>query len=342
MGDVGDELVFTIEGAVATAAQRVSLASSGLLERAHLQEWVLAHPEILGVEAKIITFEFDHWVAKGTIAPADRLDVLAVDRTVRLIVAELKRDKAPDATAMQAINYAAMASRFSLDTLAEAHARHLGGGTSVEAARDAIQQWASDISDETLAPPRIVLLASEFGPTLTNTALFLFEIGLDICLRRYQLFETQRGERVLWVSQMLPVPDAEEFMVKPRSSTSTKIDVMTRRERRASIPARLVASRAIPEGALLRIVVPPGVQEDREAIQEWLSGQEGRAEVHWRLDSQYPVTWLRDNKVYNLTSLIRQIITSATGRPPRTQVWGPNWYRDDRGRTLPQIADSLQ
>jgi hypothetical protein len=338
---VTDELVFTIQGAQATAAQRISLAATGLLERQHLQEWVLAHPQILGMEAKIVTFEFDQWTTNSAASLSDRLDVLAIDRTGRLIVAELKRDKAPDTTTMQAINYAAMASRFSLDTLAEAHARHLGAGATVDTARAELQEWASDVSDETLAPPKIVLLASEFGPTLTNTALFLFEAGLDICLRRYQLFETQSGERVLWVSQMLPVPDAEEFMVKPRSSTSTQAEVKVRRERRASIPARIVANRAIPEGALLTIVVPPGVQEDREAIQAWLVGHEGRAEVQWRLDSQYPVTWLRDSKVYNLTSLIRQIITSATGRPPRTQVWGPNWYRDEQGRLLHQIADSL-
>ena len=109
-----------------------------------------------------------------------------------------------------------------------------------------------------------MLLAGEFGQTLTNTALFLFEAGIDIHLRRYQLFETQRGERVLWVSQMLPLPDAEGLMVKPRSSTSTQLEVKVRRERRASIPARLVSTKAIAEGAALTVVVPPGVQEDRE------------------------------------------------------------------------------
>ena len=323
------------------AAQRVSLAAAGFLERSHLQEWVLAHPEILGVDAKIVTFEFDNWSARSAPDPSDRLDVLAVDRTGRLVVAELKRDRAPDTASMQAINYAAMVSRFSLDTLADAHARYLGSGVTREAARADLQDWASDISDETLAPPRIVLLASEFGPTLTNTALFLFEAGIDIRLRRYQLFETQGGERVLWVSQMLPVPDAEEFMVKPRSSTATQMDVQVRRERRASIPARLVASHAIADGALLTIVVPSGVQEDREAIREWLTGHEGRAAARWRLDSQYPVTWLRDNKVYNLTSLIRIIVTSATGHPPRTQVWGPAWYRDEHDRALHQIAEAI-
>src|SRR5262245_41649787 len=101
---------------------------------------------------------------------------------------------------MQAINYAAMVSRFSLDTLSEAHALHLGGSATPAEARQELQEWAADISDDTLGPPRIVLVASDFGPSVTNTALFLFEAGLDIHLRRYQLYETASGERVLSVS----------------------------------------------------------------------------------------------------------------------------------------------
>ena len=41
------------------------------------------------------------------------------------MVAELKRDRAPETVEMQAIKYAAMASRFTEDTLVEQHARFL-------------------------------------------------------------------------------------------------------------------------------------------------------------------------------------------------------------------------
>ena len=288
-----------------------------------------------------MTFEFDDWTTATGQPAADRLDVLAIDRTGRLVVAELKRDRAPDSATMQAINYAAMVSRFSLDTLADAHARYLGADCTRDAARRILQDWAPDISDETLTPVQIVLLAGQFSSTLTNTALFLLESGLDIRLRRYQLYETAGGELVLSVSQVLPVPQAETFMVRPRSSESTQNEVKAHRERRASVPARLVASNVLREGAPLTIEPPAAVQEDREAIVSWLAGHEERPRARWRQDAQYPVTWARDNGVYALPELIRLIVTNATGQPPRGPLLAPSWYRDEHGRTLSQIADEL-
>jgi hypothetical protein len=42
-----DELVFTVDGDSATAVQQIPIEALGLTERAHLQEWVIAHPEII-------------------------------------------------------------------------------------------------------------------------------------------------------------------------------------------------------------------------------------------------------------------------------------------------------
>lgn len=92
-----DELVFSITKTAATPLVGVELASQKFLERTHLQEWVLQQPEIIGEEVLIITFEFDQWNATGGPAPKDRLDVLGLDSDGRLVVAELKRGRVPDA-----------------------------------------------------------------------------------------------------------------------------------------------------------------------------------------------------------------------------------------------------
>jgi len=103
------------------------LAEAGLRERADLQEWVVAHPEILGPDVLIVTFEFDRWMASGGDRERDRLDVLGIGTDGRLVVAELKRDRAHDTVEMQAIKYAAMTSRFTEDTVVEQHARFMPG-----------------------------------------------------------------------------------------------------------------------------------------------------------------------------------------------------------------------
>lgn len=58
---VADELLFTVVGPAAVPAEPISLADAGLKERADLQEWVIAYPEILGSGVKVVTFEFDRW-----------------------------------------------------------------------------------------------------------------------------------------------------------------------------------------------------------------------------------------------------------------------------------------
>ena len=123
-----NELMFTVRPGEAAPARPISLAEAGLKERADLQEWVRNNPEILGEDVLIVTFEFDRWRASDGRA-ADRLDLLGLDPDGRLVVAELKRDRAPDTVEMQAIKYAAFASRFSPETLAQAYASYLIPGS---------------------------------------------------------------------------------------------------------------------------------------------------------------------------------------------------------------------
>jgi hypothetical protein len=161
------ERVFTVSGAAATPAALITLAEAGLRERDDLQEWVLAHPEILGPGVLIVTFEFDRWLSGPGDRERDRLDVLGLDPDGRFVVAELKRDKAPDTVEMQAVKYAAMASRFTEDTLVSQHARFLSRGGAVvgeETARQRLVEHAGELDPLTLRRPRIVLVAARSRP----------------------------------------------------------------------------------------------------------------------------------------------------------------------------------
>jgi len=215
------EQVFTVAGAVATQVSRVDLATLGLTERAHLQQWVIAHPELLGPDVLIITFEFDQWATAAGTHPRDRLDVLGLGRDGRLVLAELKRGKAPDTVELQAIKYAAMASRFTEDTLAELHASFVsqqdsGLLTQAEALEKLESHATEGLTPDTLLSPRIVLLAEDFSPTVTASVVWLNEQGVDITLRRYLAYKTSSHEIIVTVSSYYPVPDVATFEVIPR------------------------------------------------------------------------------------------------------------------------------
>ncbi len=206
------ELVFTVTGASAIAATPIGLADAGLKERQHLQEWVIAHPQVLGPAVKIVAFEFGSWTGYSGEKEKDRLDVLALDGDGHLIVVELKRDKAPDTVEMQALKYAALVSRFTRDDLDKVHARYLSRQTgidvSVEQAAEELDAWAT-ITEESLRLPSVVLMASDFPPTVTATVVFLHQqLGLDVRLLVFQAYQTA-NDVLVTVSQHYPPPGIE-------------------------------------------------------------------------------------------------------------------------------------
>jgi hypothetical protein len=125
---------------------------------------------------------------------------------------------------MQAIKYAAMASRFTAETLAAQHAEYLsrrGAPVSVEAARELLEAHSDyELLPENLAKPRIVLLATSFPPIVTATAVWLSEMSLDMSLIRLQAYRAEE-KIVVSVSQLFPVPDVEDFMVAPARSSKS-------------------------------------------------------------------------------------------------------------------------
>lgn len=218
------ELVYRVNGTSAVTMKTSTLEAAGLKERQHLQEWVLANPEILGEDVLIVTSEFDQWFSKDGRDP-DRLDVLGLGQDGRLVVAELKRDMTPDLVTMQAINYASRASRFTPDMLADAFfSFHRGRTDAVGTSDQALSRLlvhAPTLSADTLRNPRIVIVAGDFTPKVTSAAVWLSERGIDISLARVRAYSMDDGH-VVTVSQVWPVPQAEDFVVSPsRVATAT-------------------------------------------------------------------------------------------------------------------------
>jgi alkylated DNA nucleotide flippase Atl1 len=334
------ERVFTVTGSVATPASPISLADAGLRERSDLQEWVISHPEILGDDVLVVTFEFDRWMASTGDRERDRLDVLGIDRGGRLVIAELKRDRAPDTVEMQAIKYAAMASRFTEETLVEQFARFISRTGTVfdeEIARQRLLEHTGELDIDELRRPRIVLVAGTFTPVVTSSVVWLTEMGLDITLQRVQAYRVFDDQTVISVSQLFPVADVEEFTVSPQRAELKAIEEKRSRTREGSTVVRIVASGVLPDGTHLLLRPTTEVSSDvRETVNEWVNQDPARGRAIWHNDRRKPLEWEADGERYRPTEIVRRILAEAAGIQRSTR--GPAWWVLEDGRDLPTVA----
>ncbi len=335
-----NEMIFTVEPGLAKPARTVSLAEAGLRERSDLQEWVRNNPGILGDDVLIVTFEFDRWQARGGRA-ADRLDLLGLDGDGRLVVVELKRGPAPDTVEMQAIKYAAFVSRFTPETLGEAHAAYLsrdGEAVSPEDALAQLEEHAGGALDaDRLREPRIALMAASFPSQVTASAVWLTEMGVEVALIEFNAYRTA-NDTVLAVSQVWPVRDVEDFTVSPRQVERRDADARARTRRETNAVTTLVAEGALDEGAPLEIAVDAlRPASAREPVATWIAADPKRGRASWRNVRGQPLIWEGDGASYSPTGLAKEIVARATGERPDVLA-GPSMWRTESGDTLASLA----
>ena len=334
------ELVFTVHPGAAKPAKEIDLKDAGFKERADLQEWVRANPEILGPGIRIVTFEFAAWQARAQSA-ADRLDLLGLADDGRLVVAELKRGPAPDTVEMQAIKYAAFASRFTPDTLAERHAEYLSktNGADVsadDAAAQLEQHIGGELEDELLRQPRLVLVAASFPPQVTASAVWLTEMGISVTLVEFNAYQTEH-DVVLTVSQTWPLADVEDFTVTPRELERREANERVRRRRETNAVTTLVMDETLEDGEELSIDVNLLPAAARGQVESWLAEDSSRSRATWRNDRRAPLTWAVDNESWSPTGLAREILSRATGEH-RYTVAGPSVWKTGSNETLAMLA----
>lgn len=194
------------------AVSRKSFADLGYGERQHLQEWIVNQPTIFGEELLVIQKEF-----AGFSDTRERLDVLALDKSGRLVIIENKLDDSGRDVVWQALKYASYCSTMTHDGIVRVFQEYLdsnGGGDAAEH----MQQFfdPNDLEDIELnrgLSQRVILVAANFRKEVTSTILWLASFGIQAQCFLASVF-SDNEQQYLDVNQIIPTPTAEDYTIR--------------------------------------------------------------------------------------------------------------------------------
>lgn len=179
-------------------------------------------------------------------------------------------------------------------------------------------------------------MASRFSASVTSTAKFLTNVGLDITLIQFSAYRTPGNEIVVTVSKLFPLPDIDVF--GPRPSGNRDPIVRRRGERAVS---RLVDAGVIKDGATLEFRMLNEGGEGAGEVQQWISADPSRGRTRWKNHRVKPLVWQVNEKAYSPSALVAEIYREAAGDMGPKAFSGPEWWFDDQGRSIWEMAQEL-
>ena len=197
-----------------------SFGNENIKERLDLQRLLKDHIGEIAPGCMVISEEFSNWEDCQR-----RIDLLCVDMQGHLVVVELKRGQTGQHMDLQALRYAAMVSAMRFEEAVETFEKHVRvksgepGGCAEE-----LRKFMANGDDEDvpLEPEpkfnlngdvRIILVSEGFSIELTTTVLWLQNRGVDIRCVKMTPYRHE-GKLLVQTEQVIPLPEAEEFMVK--------------------------------------------------------------------------------------------------------------------------------
>jgi hypothetical protein len=251
---------------------QTSFVQEQMLERRDLQRLLRSDITILGEDLFVLSEEFGEWEESSR-----RIDLLCLDKQRRLVVVEIKRTEDGGHMELQAIRYASMVSSLTLDQAASTYSRFLKIEDADQRARRDIVEFLEidSIENEELSGEvRIILVSSNFSTELTTSVIWLNKHDLDIeCVR---LIPYKLGEQILVdVTQIIPLPEAEEYEIKIRAQAQENRKIRTGRQ---EIFRRFWAQLIDRSKSQTQLLANRSTTEDH-----WLTAGIGRAGFHLNL-----------------------------------------------------------
>ncbi|MFE2728056.1 endonuclease NucS domain-containing protein [Kitasatospora sp. NPDC059327] len=344
---MSDESVLLLKDGKPVPVGVTRMKDLGYKEREDLQQWIITNPGLVEDGLLIVTEEFDRWRTTSGRQVDKRLDLLALDREGRLVVIELKRDDASVDTHLQALTYAALASRFTEANLADQHAAFLrkqGEDADADRALELLRaHCGGELDPLVLKRPRLVLIAGRFAAPVTASAVWLNEMGVDIKLVQARLWSALAPTPsadipdVLTISTLYPAPGTEEITIA--GARAERATAGTRTPVPAAVEV-ICEHRLIPDGTeiTLDIVSYAAFHGDQDQFEQWLKEAPGRGHAVWTDDPKAPLRWEADGKQYRPGTLLDVIVRAVTGRDPKRSVQATLHWKIPDGRDLYKVA----
>jgi hypothetical protein len=176
-----------------------SLPESNRKEKDDLEQWIKSNPSILGDDIALIGEQI-----QTTSGP---MDFLGIDNSGNTVIVELKRDKLPRESLVQAIDYASDVADWDLDRF-----REICKSYTNQTFEDFFQQRFEGISLEDLAinqAQRLLLVGFTIEESLSRMIEWLsdkYSVGINAVILNY--VKTPKGDEVL--SRMVIIPEEVE------------------------------------------------------------------------------------------------------------------------------------
>lgn len=336
-----NELVFSVCGKEATQLRAASLEEIGFKERDDLQSWIEENPEIIGPDLLVLTTEFDRWEfarGGGRETVRDRLDVLLLDSEGSLVVSELKRGEAPDTVDLQALKYAAYCSQLTVEDVLGEYARYYE--MDEETAYREVMEHAPSLEDGGLGPVKVRLIAESFRPSVTSFVLWLREYEVEIGCIQVSARLLAGGGAMVTSRQILPLPVAEDYLVRRRRREREE-GSRESSGRRRNVPAQLLEKGAVEPGTELKLRLASLTSKQRETMQRVIEEKPEVGLAEWTgISVNEALRWRADGKTYSASGLVAAIL-NAHGHETRS-VAGPRHWELPQGNTLSELAETLQ
>jgi hypothetical protein len=213
--------------------EQITFKSAGLKERSNLQEWIAKNPESLGEELLIIQKEFS-----GFDDTNERLDLLALDKKGNLVVIENKLDDTGRDVVWQSLKYASYCSSLDAQGIKDIFGDYLTKQGITESSQKLLENFYNDEDFEKKLnvgnTQRIIMVAGEFRKEVTSTVLWLLNYGLKV--QCFKVIPYKLGEQLLLdCDQIIPIKEAEDYIIKVASKNRQEIDNQEELENRYNI-----------------------------------------------------------------------------------------------------------